>query len=87
MPIRSDHLRRVHGFQDRASIGKDFSVTIVNWRLLCRKYRSDLAAVNREADGIYFATFTGAAERYSSSVSLRSAMVFSGTGKWIAYPK
>ena len=55
--------------------------------LIVQEDRAVLAAVNREADGICFTTFAGAAERYSSSVSLRSAMVFSGTGKWIAYPK
>lgn len=55
--------------------------------LIVQEDKAILAAVNREADGICFTTFAGAAERYSSSVSLRSAMVFSGRGKWISYPK
>lgn len=55
--------------------------------LIVREDRAVLASVNREADGICCTTFVEPVERCSSSVSLRSAMIFSATGKWIVHPK
>ncbi|KAL8786308.1 MAG: hypothetical protein Q9195_008268 [Heterodermia aff. obscurata] len=50
--------------------------------------RGVLASVHKEADGIIFTTFQGAAERYLSTSPLQSATtVFSGTGRWIDGPK